>query len=378
QTILAFFGLPPWKSANDAAAALAFCWDLRRTIADENLPPAAIGVASGHVFYTIIGYDQSAETQSRTFVTCLGDAVNVSARLMCLSSEHEDQCSILLDEASYIRVKNLRIFAFEDMGLKVLKGKPDPVPLWRLQNMYAKQLTNSTFNGTMIGYPAERQEAMQAIDAWFNRKERRTLIVEGPSGSGKSHFTEFVANELAERGAVIAGAQATEPELHTSGFVFYSIMPTIIRMLAMHAEVMDTTAAEEPAAAPLKSDKTSPLRAKRCSTPVASTLSIPQPDRNRRSSVGRIRASIPQLNSDAVVEYPFATLGGRRFSIRTSPRFAAGASNSSLVDASRTSVSSDAQPDDQKSAEIRKAFAVARADEKLMPLINAVLPTPTL
>jgi adenylate cyclase len=80
-----------------------------------------IGINSGQVVAGNIG------GAMRTEYTCIGDAVNVAARLCALAGPGE----ILVGERTHELVQGGREMAFEDLPPVRLKGKQQPVPLYR-------------------------------------------------------------------------------------------------------------------------------------------------------------------------------------------------------------------------------------------------------
>ncbi|KAI8999167.1 hypothetical protein BC832DRAFT_541997 [Gaertneriomyces semiglobifer] len=339
QTLLLFFGLPPSSSVNDSAEALKACTEIREVFRNQNLPYPAIGVATGQVFYTIVGHN--AASGGRGFVTCLGDAVNVSARLMCLYSLQGKEGATLCDEATYAKVKSMRNYRLDDVGTQVLKGKPQPVQVYRLKSVSNKAaIVDFAVQNTLVGYEAQWAQCGQATRDWYEQKQRRTIVIEGAPGTGKSSLSEYVASKLLDQGVVVAGGQAPETEHQTSAFIFHIIIPFVVGLLASHDKTRQSTTSTGTSSANW----------------VASAASLKE-------------------DSGAPVK------GSPRFSLKVSSRFmdqsrsSLSYHHSSLVSVSTSNDSGEVDGANlQALDELRAAFTVAKVDWNLMPLLTTVLP----
>lgn len=122
--LMAVFGAPV-KRADDAARAVAAA---RAMIASmqrhPTTPPMELGVGinSGLVVAGSLG------SERRTEYTCIGDAVNVAARLCALAGPGE----ILVGELTAQRAEDMK--CFEPLPAVRLKGKSQPVPVFRAKS----------------------------------------------------------------------------------------------------------------------------------------------------------------------------------------------------------------------------------------------------
>jgi len=135
DAILAFFGAPV-SHEDDAVRALLAAADMQRESAQlfgELGPEAAnltlhVGVNTGYVVAGFFGDEVRME------YSVLGDAVNVAQRLESAAPGG----AVYVGRDTYLLARSR--FIFEDLGGIQVKGKPEPVPAWRL----AGELTDAS------------------------------------------------------------------------------------------------------------------------------------------------------------------------------------------------------------------------------------------
>ncbi len=129
--LMAVFGAPVRRS-DDAEQALACARAMMTAVADRNEKRApgspvlelGVGINTGEAVVGTIGSERRSE------YTCIGDAVNVAARLCALAGPGE----ILLGETTAARVTQatgIDVPELEPLPPVKLKGKSQPVPLFR-------------------------------------------------------------------------------------------------------------------------------------------------------------------------------------------------------------------------------------------------------
>ena len=192
DAIMAVFGLPRIHE-DDALRAVRAVAEMREELAELNVILRArfgvalenrTGVNTGEVVTGDIGHSQRLAT---------GDTVNVAARLEQAAPAGE----VLIGESTYRLVRG----AVEVLPVQplVLKGKPEPVPAYRLLSVTAGARTVRPAGLPLVG----RAREIAALDAEFRRSvtapECRLVTLLGDAGVGKSRLIdEFVRSAAAE------------------------------------------------------------------------------------------------------------------------------------------------------------------------------------
>lgn len=131
DAIVVIFGAPlGWEDNEERALRAAVemrarlkILNLRRVAQGEHLIESGIGISTGRV---VAGQVGSAE---RFLYTVIGDAVNIASRLEALTKEYPDN-PILLNAATYEKVKNVDGFTFKPLGAMKLRGKNEVIEVF--------------------------------------------------------------------------------------------------------------------------------------------------------------------------------------------------------------------------------------------------------
>ncbi|MBM3275127.1 MAG: AAA family ATPase, partial [Candidatus Sericytochromatia bacterium] len=177
-SMVAAFGLPPLSHEDDAVRAIASGLALQEILRKHEVVHA-IGVSTGRAFCGVVGNDQRRE------YTVMGDIVNLAARLMQAAKQ-----DLLCDQATMQLAAGR--FAFEALPPIAVKGKAEPVSLFRPGVAASRKAVSTQAGGEMVGRKAELQQLRDALAG-----PGGTILIEGEAGIGKSRLVAAFA-ELAE------------------------------------------------------------------------------------------------------------------------------------------------------------------------------------
>ncbi len=199
DAIMAVFGIPNIHE-DDAPRALRAANEMRerlRTLNDELdhewgvRLQVRIGVQTGEVM-------AGDPTRGQAFVS--GDTVNVAARLEQAAAPDE----ILMGERTW-KLGSAAIRA-EPVDALFLKGKPEPVPAWRLLDVSSDVTTDRRrADGPFVGRDAQMEQLNQAFNRAVDQGSCVVATIVGPPGIGKSRLADEFTASVADRGRVVTG-----------------------------------------------------------------------------------------------------------------------------------------------------------------------------
>lgn len=193
-TLIAAFGLPPLSHEDDAIRGVQAALDIQAELESLNLQ-SAIGITTGRAFCGSVGNDQRRE------YTMIGDVVNMAARLMQAAGR-----TILCDAATYQATQNSAALElmlgvdldgsgaigdvpyFETLSPIMVKGKSQPVQVYRPRGKDRMTVDPKTMNISMVGRTAERELLAEKLQALHYHGDTSVLIIQGPAGIGKSQL----------------------------------------------------------------------------------------------------------------------------------------------------------------------------------------------
>jgi adenylate cyclase len=195
--LYAVFGSPV-AHEDDAARACAAALDVLALEGTTVASGLQIGIASGRLRSGTYGH-----AQRRTFC-CLGDAVNVAARLMSAAPAGEAYTTTDVERSSRGR------FHFEEVGTLALKGKSGRVAVRRLTGSAATGRAHAQYAGRPLIGRARELDRLVALAERALEGEGQVVGVLAEAGMGKSHMTSVLTEVLQERDVpVLAGAAAS-------------------------------------------------------------------------------------------------------------------------------------------------------------------------
>lgn len=211
-TLLAAFGLPPLAHEDDPARGVRAALRIHEALSAHG-QVTGIGVTTGRVFCGIVGNDRRRE------YTVIGDAVNLSARLMKAA-----EGGILLDKATHDHLgPDLPV---DELAPIRLKGKAKLTPVFRPireQVVAVRPVTRLSFVG--------REEELQALRCGVGEVlEGRgsTWLIEGEAGIGKSCLTDELERTALERGVVVVRVSGGAVSRSTPWYAWRRYFTTLV------------------------------------------------------------------------------------------------------------------------------------------------------
>jgi len=199
------------NNADRAASAAIELRDLPETL--EFLDPLQIGVTQGRMRAGAYG-----GTAHRTYGV-LGDAVNLSARLMMAS----EPGTVLVSSNVQKQIDDL--FEWDILTPIRVKGKSEPVPIAVLKAVRPRigmHLPASDESEPLVGRDAEVMQLAQVMDSALSGKGHVVSFV-GEAGLGKSRMVAKALAMAEEQGFLIFGGEAESHGMNSSYLVWHPI-----------------------------------------------------------------------------------------------------------------------------------------------------------
>jgi class 3 adenylate cyclase len=181
DAVMAVWGTPT-ATEGDAERAVRAALDLVSSVAELGAEAGVPGLAARAGLVTgEVAVNLGAVGEGMV----AGDAVNTASRVQAAA----EPGSVLVDEATY-RLAGSAV-GFADAGEHVLKGKAEPVQLWRATRVLAAVGGSQRVDGLeapLTGRDAELRTVKDLFHAATDRRVPRLVLVSGPAGVGKSRL----------------------------------------------------------------------------------------------------------------------------------------------------------------------------------------------
>ena len=187
-TLVAALGLPPFAHEDDPARGVQAALMIRKEL--EKLKVRSyIGITTGRIFCGSIG------NISRREYTTIGNAVNLSARLMGVAVKQDELIAkygipILCDRATFDAAKES--VEFESLPPQQVKGRVEPVDVFHPIDLKKSVIRPKT---ELIGRQEEKSMIANALQELARGEEHQTLIMQGEAGIGKSRLFEDLVRQ---------------------------------------------------------------------------------------------------------------------------------------------------------------------------------------
>ena len=188
--VMAVFGAPvaheddPERAVRCALGMLAAIEELNQAHPSLDLA-IRIGITTGEALVRL-GPDQQSEG-------VVGDVVNTASRLEGVAPAG----GVVVGEATFRATR--RLFDYQELGAVQVKGKADPVPIWRLEGPRGRTGVEPEAGTPLVG----RQAELRLLEgAWLEAVRTATprlVTVTGVPGVGKSRLVRELATVLDER-----------------------------------------------------------------------------------------------------------------------------------------------------------------------------------
>ncbi|HET9907383.1 MAG TPA: AAA family ATPase [Anaerolineales bacterium] len=187
-TIVAAFGLPPFAHEDDPTRGVQAALLIRKKLTSRKVR-SNIGVTTGRIFCGSIGNEERRE------YTTIGNAVNLSARLMGAAGMQDELISkygvpILCDRLTYDSAKD--VVEFEALLPQHVKGRTDAVEVFHPLDQKKSVIRPKT---ELIGRQEEKTMIANALQELARGTEHQTIILQGEAGIGKSRLFEDLARQ---------------------------------------------------------------------------------------------------------------------------------------------------------------------------------------
>ncbi|MCA8917170.1 MAG: AAA family ATPase, partial [Planctomycetes bacterium] len=206
-TALVFFGAPV-ASENAEAAAVSFAQSLNTTgLKEIGGVTMSAGIDAGLVYSGLLGGERRNEW------TCIGDAVNTSARLMSAAEPGQILVSQRVEKGAEKR------WEFADKGTRVLKGKANEEKVFQPSGLRGR-VRGFVYRNPMIGRDKELADLVEFISPIYADETKFAGVMRllGEPGLGKTRLVAALRAKLEEKGEPFHWITMPCDGVHRSGW----------------------------------------------------------------------------------------------------------------------------------------------------------------
>jgi class 3 adenylate cyclase/tetratricopeptide (TPR) repeat protein len=187
-TIVAALGLPPFSHEDDPARAAQAALMIRKELNNLHVR-SYIGITTGRIFCGSVGNDTRRE------YTIIGNAVNLSARLMGAAGRMDRLVEkygvpILCDRLTFDSAKEA--VEFESLPPQQVKGRVEPVEVFHPLELKKSIIRPKT---ELIGRQEEKALLANALQEFSRGEPHQTIVLQGEAGIGKSRLFEDLVRQ---------------------------------------------------------------------------------------------------------------------------------------------------------------------------------------
>ena len=187
-TIVAALGLPPFSHEDDPARAVQAALMIRKELIQQHVR-SYIGITTGRIFCGSVG------NESRREYTIIGNAVNLSARLMGAAGRLDSlvqkyMIPILCDRTTFESAKDS--VEFEFLAPQPVKGRLEPVDVFHPVDLKKSVIRPKT---ELIGRQDEKAMLADALQEFSRGEPHQTIVLQGEAGIGKSRLFEDLVRQ---------------------------------------------------------------------------------------------------------------------------------------------------------------------------------------
>ena len=203
-TSLVFFGAPV-ATENAEAAAVSFAQAMGQSGIDG--VSVSAGIDAGLVYAGLLGGERRNEW------TCIGDAVNTSARLMSAADAGQTLTSSRVQKASDKR------WEFADKGTRILKGKANAEQVFQPSGLRGR-VRGFVYRNPMIGRDKELTELLDFVAPIYTTEPKFAGVTRllGEPGLGKTRLVAALRAKLEEKGTPFHWITMPCDGVHRSGW----------------------------------------------------------------------------------------------------------------------------------------------------------------